>query len=544
MKRNTFLAAITSAALLLLTAACSNDENNNEPKKEATQEVKFSFVNEDFEEDEALTRAVNTSETKPQTIDLGDCEAEISLESRSAGKKTRGATYDANGHYTIRAYQYNMLKGEIKGTFNSGYFTPDAGTARKMILPHGTYDFVAFNDDVTANGNNLVVTQDKAKTAMIGATTAVINQDPWQFVSFTMKHVGCMVEIVFLCQKTIPNEITATLDATGNIPTSVTYNPTSKSYTANNGAMTPKAVKFPARTGSIGGGWGYYIPSSTSGGSGNLYFLPQTQGRDLKLTGISPGTVFWKPIPPFNAPLFKTLLQMRSGKYYRIIIKLKPNFTYLMDDGSTGLLKNSHGKQPIAVVIDKDNKIAVSLNDAQGGAEINWCDSKYSNVQTNTNMVQNLHDALGSKATSGLDEARNESFTTSAVTGNKKKATNSDFPSFVAANYGPGPSSLKWFLPSMNDWKTFFLAFRFEEKDPVDINSNSWYAGIAKDVFTEAGGTPFVPDQTSNRVVYWTSTEGSGRLSAGTVEMRSLSFSFGAAWKTEQRKVRAFVKYQ
>ena len=77
--------------LLLMATGCSNDENNN--GTEPLQKVQFSFTNEDFGADEPLSRA-SVSEAKPQTIDLGDCEAEISVESEPA-VKTTGTTPSA-----------------------------------------------------------------------------------------------------------------------------------------------------------------------------------------------------------------------------------------------------------------------------------------------------------------------------------------------------------------------------------------------------------------------------------------------------------------
>ena len=80
-----------------------------------------------------------------------------------------------------------------------------------MRLPDGTYDFVAFNDDVIPSGTELTVAKDKAATAMMGTTTELISQHPDQKVNFTMKHVGCRLRTQFVCQKHIPNAITATL---------------------------------------------------------------------------------------------------------------------------------------------------------------------------------------------------------------------------------------------------------------------------------------------------------------------------------------------
>ena len=196
MKKYIFLAV----ALLLLTAACSNDENNN-PNEQPIQAVQFSFTNEDFGADETLSRATGAAEAKPQTVDLGDCEAEISVENEPA-VKTRGTMTNASGHYTIRAYQGGTLKGEMKGTFSGGAFTPDATSPQEIGLSAGTYDFIAFNDDVIPSGNDLTVDRTKAETARMGTTTAVITATPQkQKVNFTMKHVGCRLRTQFVCKK-------------------------------------------------------------------------------------------------------------------------------------------------------------------------------------------------------------------------------------------------------------------------------------------------------------------------------------------------------
>ena len=60
MKKYLFLSV---ALMLLATTGCSSDNNISETEEPA-QEVQFSFVNEDFGEDETLTRAAATN--KPQ----------------------------------------------------------------------------------------------------------------------------------------------------------------------------------------------------------------------------------------------------------------------------------------------------------------------------------------------------------------------------------------------------------------------------------------------------------------------------------------------
>ncbi|MGP1453414.1 MAG: hypothetical protein ACTTJ9_08220 [Segatella oris] len=548
MKKNIFLAV----ALLLLTAACSNDENNN-PKKQPTQAVQFSFTNEDFGADETLSRATGAAETKPQTVDLGDCEAEISVENEPV-VKTRGAMTNANGHYTIRAYQGGTLKGEMKGTFSGGAFTPDGSSRKSMNLSDGTYDFIAFNDDVIPSGNELTVARDKAATAMIGTTTELINQHPNQKVNFTMKHVGCRLRTQFVCQKHIPNAITATLEPTGAnvIPVNTAYNLATKAYTSTNGAMTAEGNNSSASTEEIYTASEYGKNYSYISASDYHYFLPTTEGSKLKLSGISAGTVFWKPIPTFNIPNLNATLQMQAGKSYAVKIKLKPNYTYLMSDGTTGHFKDTTfggapaatAKTPIAVVVDKDNHMAIALNEASGGAKMFWCIKTRWFNQDNTHSVTRIEDALNSQATSGYDETWDANYSTSSVTGEKIKGKNPDFPAFkAAADYNPGVSytgspALQWYLPSYSDFKWLFSTLGFGDKTAVtqSIGGYNWYGNLAAVAFTQVGGTAIATIKW-----YLSSSEGSSII--GCVSPWPSAVYWSSSTKNYDNCVLPFVKY-
>ena len=546
MKKNIFLAV----ALLLLTAACSNDENSN-PKEQPTQAVQFSFTNEDFGADETLSRATGTAETKPQTVDLGDCEAEISVENEPA-VKTRGAMTNANGHYTIRAYQGGTLKGEMKGTFSGGNFTPDASSSKKLNLPHGTYDFIAFNDQVTVSGTELKVNRTDAETARMGFTTVNINSDAPLQVLFTMKHIGCRLRTQFVCKKHIPENITATLEQTAAnvIPASVTYHPTTKSYTSTNGTMTtennnsPASPNYEYKYGHSGYGMNYAYTST----SDYHYFLPTTEGSKLKLT-FNAGTVFWKPITG-TLPQLNATLSMEANKSYVVKIKLKPNYTYLMSDGTTGFFRETTfgggTKIPIALVLDKDNHMAIALKEASGGAEMEWCTNTngYHSKQTNTHMVADLADALNSQATSGYDETWDGSYSTSVVTGEKVKGKNADFTAFkAAADYNPGVSytgspTLQWYLPSYSDFKWLFSVLGFGDKTTVTQAGNfyAWYGNLGTAAFTQVGGT------TIDNKWYWSSSEFGG-YSVGLVWLQASSVVWGGLNKYPKYRVRPFVKY-
>ena len=574
MKRNLFLSAITGAALLLLTASCSNTDENNE-QKEPVQTVQFSFTNEDFGEDETPSRAASAAEAKPQTIDLGDCEAEISVENELAVKKTRGAQTPATGHYTIRAYQAGVLKGEIKGTFNGGTFTPDVANKGSIKLAHGTYDFVAFNDDVIPSGNELTVARDKAATAMIGIANAEhINQNPDQTINFTMKHVGCRLRTQFVCQKHIPNAITATLEQTAAnvIPTSVAYNPATKAYTTTNGTMTAEASNSPASketkyTASNGGQTFAYTSTADY-----HYFLPTTEGSKLKLTGISAGTVFWKTIPAFNVPNLNSMLQMQAGKSYVVKIKLKPNYTYLMSDGTTGFFRDTTfgggTKTPIGLVIG--NNRAIALNCADGNNDNllwlapsggKWGGHQNSKVIKFTEILDAYNDMDGYKYT----WEASGSYDGTTIKANEKDK----YPAFYyAGHYGDELAAAgitvsgnlvgrKWYMPSVGEIKDIHTTLIFGKKySETDGNKYYFaYTDLINQAVTRVGGLWYVESSYSGSLFNGkTSTEfydDRGGLPITNAGHNCFYFSFRAVYcnihyhlDASGGPVRPIIKYQ
>ena len=557
MKKNTILSIMTCAALLLLTAACSNDENSN-PKEQPTQAVQFSFTNEDFGADETLSRATSAAETKPQTVDLGDCEAEISVESEPA-VKTRGTMTNANGHYTIRAYQGGTLKGEMKGTFSGGNFTPDASSSKKLNLPYGTYDFIAFNDQVTVSGTELKVDRTDAETARMGFATVNINSGAPIQVLFTMKHVGARVRVQFLCQKHIPENITATLEQTAVnvIPSSVTYNPATKAYICTNSTMTAETCNSPANTYFKYGYSNYGMIYAYTSTSGYHYFLPTTEGAKVKLV-FSGGTVFWKPLSG-TIPQLNATLQMQANKSYLVKIKLKPNYTYLMSDGTIGHFKDTTfgggSKTPVGVVGDPTNRVAIALNESNGGTTCHWANGAASYGQGNSTMFTfsyvggHYHTNYSAMFTDmdGYKWTWEPSYDGSTI----KADNQTDYPAFYhAGHYNPGvPLSgtlmgKKWFLPSSGQWlNCLFRTLGFGDTSELipgipdnALRTYHWYVRLADIAFTQVGGTSI------HNKYYWTSTEytpsGAGSLNA--YDAITWNGNYG---KTNNFSIRSFIKY-
>ena len=542
MKKNIFLAV----ALLLLTAACSNDENNNGQEK-PTQAVQFSFTNEDFGADETLSRATGTAETKPQTVDLGDCEAEISVENEPA-VKTRGTMTNANGHYTIRAYQGGTLKGEMKGTFSGGAFTPDATSPKDIVLSAGTYDFIAFNDDVIPSGNDLTVDRTKAETARMGTTTAVITATPQkQKVMFTMKHVGCRLRTQFVCKKHIPENITAKLEQTvaNAVPTHMTYNILTHTKTYTNGAMTAENSNSPASTETKYKASNYGQNYAYTSTSDYHYFLPTTEGSKLKLT-FAAGTLFWKPLSG-TIPQLNATLQMQANKSYLVKIKLKPIYTYLMSDGSTGHFKDTTfgggTKKPVGVVADPTARVAIALKNANGGTQYTWFDSDASTHADNTTVYSSWMTAY--EDMEGYKWTWESSGTTD---GTIKANQQTAFPAFyVAGHYNPGVTvsgtlvGKKWYLAGGGEWLTYggkYLGFN----EGYDSFPNFFYYGVMVDeVFTKVGGTKL----TSTKE-YLMSTE---RYDGGSlIIIWAVRYSYDKFWSSGwgaifHGLVRPFIKY-
>ena len=531
--------------MLLLMAACSHDENNN--GTEPLQKVQFSFTNEDFGEDEALTRATSAAEAKPQTIDLGDCEAEISVENEPA-VKTRGPLTNANGHYTIRAYQGGTLKGEVKGTFSGGTFTADAGAASNFNLDPGTYDFIAFNDDVIPSGTGLTVARDKAETARMGFATQVITATPQkQQVMFTMKHVGARVRMQFLCKKDMPNTITSVLEAAdaNGIPVSVAYNPTTKAYTATNGAMTPESSNSPASTeqkfmASFFGQKYAYTSTCTD----YHYFLPTTEASNLKLS-FSAGTIFWKPTTA--AQKLNMSLSMQPNKSYLVKIKLKPQYTYLMSDGTLGFFKETTfgggTKTPIAVVIEPNKHIAVALQNANGGNKCLWTSLSDYMAQKNKEVKTTLADFATTE--NGYQETWDASASLDNTT---VKGNSADYPAFKACgDYDPGvivtgANISKWYLPAYGEWSYLFATLGFGDLTAWINSSMNWYGHLSDIAFKQVGGQGF---PTSGDINYWSSSEylWMTTYQAGLFRWGDTFVSHGYNLKTFDMYVRPFVKY-
>lgn len=532
LKLKTFLTPLAFAVLLIMVAGCQQEDNISTGEstngKVVITPTMLKFAEAPFSEDDgAITRG--TAEA-PQTksVDLGNgIEAQMTLEADAKSDtifkkpRTRASQPLSNGFYTIRAFQGNTLKGEMKGYINYGVFTPATGSKDCMILdPNQNYDFVCFNDKLSQNSDGtLSVTQANVKTAYVGRLDNTYVTGKTQYISFYMKHVGSRVYLELHSFMPIAHAVSGTLTSpNNNVPTTVKldakgYNPVATTTTTINETLTADFWS-PANTHPVASGWHYvnYIWGKDSKYDNELYysnrdttytwFLPGTPLRQLRLS-LPSFALYGKTAAP-STHLFSTDPSLSSfvtkeNTTYRLKIRLVyTGFKYLFSDGTVGTLKANRTKTPIALVVKENDGtpnsgMAVALKDADlgstwspsGGTQPNkdcaWSTKNlYSTPYTGTPyyITTNAGDRL-SNDNNGYswtwDPATNAS---PDYPGTAKADNQTFFPAFYyAAHYNPGVpltgtiATQKWYLPAAGEWKTAFEAITLGQANHGPMNT-------------------------------------------------------------------------
>lgn len=395
MKINRFKVTFILLSLLASVAlsGCSNEDNIESQPQEGMAKISFKINEKDYEAGEQAAGTRAAAPTKPELQDLGNgWMAEVSLEpattntkeAKAAEAKTRAN--DVPPHYTIQAYQGGVKKGELKGTFQGSSFTPDAGTAESIFLPHGTYDFVCFNDKVSANGTQFTVHRADAGTARFTVQRGVvINQDPKQDVAFEMKHAGAYVTMCLALVNSYVH-LFGTNEMRQENPWISGYvakptNPTDHikySWTSNSNSI-PETMIYDFATNSYsypvmgnysdfqtadwgivnspgGNYWGNFFYTET-------YFLPTTDCANLKFT-ITDGSLYNRSLTGMiRVPAHK---QLEANKQYFLVVRLLMTTPYyLFSDGTVGELDKNVGKTPVGVLPRPDGNWAIALNDVE-----------------------------------------------------------------------------------------------------------------------------------------------------------------------------------
>jgi len=513
----TFLKPLAFAVLLIMAAACQQEDNistgESTTGKVVITPTMLKFAEAPFSEDDgAVTRgAAEVPQTK--SVDLGNgIEAQMTLEADAKSDtifkkpRTRASQPISNGFYTIRAFQGNTLKGEMKGYINYGVFTPATGSKDCIILdPNQNYDFVCFNDKLSQNSDGtLSVTQANVKTAYVGRLDNTYVTGKTQYISFYMKHVGSRVYLELHSFLPIKHAVSATLTSpNNNVPTSVKldekgYNPVATSVTTVNKTLTANFWQtfmygsttdigyFAAEDSKNDMEW-HYINRDTT----YTWFLPGTPLRQMRLA-LPSLTLYGKTAAP-STHLYSTDPALsgfvtKENTTYKLKIRLVyTGFKYLFSDGTVGTLKANRSKTPIAFVV-KDNDgtpnsgVAIALKDADLGSS--WSPSTGNVKNTDCQWTtQSLYGApyssnpvymttnfqrLGSGLTDNVSDMNGYNWTWDPTTnampdspGGQPKGNNQwAFPAFYyAAHYDPGVTltgtiaNQKWYLPASGEWR-------------------------------------------------------------------------------------------
>ena len=584
MKINRFKVTFILLSMLASVAlsGCSNEDNIESQPQEGMAKISFKINEKDYEPgiDVAGTRAA--APTKPELQDLGNgWMAEVSLEpdtthakeAKAAEVKTR-AIY-GSAHYTIQAYQGGVKKGELKGTFQGSTFTPDAGTAESIFLPHGTYDFVCFNDKVSANGTQFTVHRADAGTARFTVQRGVvINQDPKQYVAFEMKHAGAYVTM-YLDFVNCGIPIVGTSEMRYTSPWEPKYvakptNPTDHikfSWTSNSNGI-PETMNYDFATNSYSyptmGNysytdevrWGKVISPGNKGlvqimNITTDYFLPTADCANLKFT-ITDGSLYDRSLTGMvKVPAHK---QLEANKRYTLVVRMlmtKPQ--YLFSDGTIGDLDKNAGKTAIGVLPRPDQNYAIALNDVENSYH-SPLSTQWSNttIQETLNAYTNYKDLLNH----GISGA---SWAIPAVQAAASYQSQVSAPSTTTTSWMvPGLPAFLWMgvsfagLPERNFSKTYSIydADYFHYLIPAGASTTDFTPGPSNinfpgmnmtrfnKAFTDAGGT--APEGR-----YWLDTEvnDGGQAKQVVIDISSSGYRLDFASKQSSAKIRPVIYF-
>lgn len=515
--------------LSLLIFSCNNhDDIDNTPKPsiEIGKGSTITFGIESFGSDSVPTRATSAANNKSFEVDLGDgtmADISVQKEGKKADTPKTRASLTNGMHLNIYAVKGGvrvggMLQGTVSVTTDPATWTevtdfiPDAGS--KLVLEPGTYTFVCYDDNVVDDGTNLIVKAGMTD-ALIGTTTQTISGDQYS-IHFEMKHQTARVRLYMRSYvgdggdpsayyKSPTENITSTTAT--NLEHKFNYNFNQTTYTATTGILSLNVSGYED--------WRYsYLTVSDiashyvqKGAADFFYLLPGTRGQDLKMT-YTGGTLYRKNLVGLSTAL-NSIGTVNRADSYIVTITIRPTYTYLFNDGTTGKLKDKGSRIPVGIVVTEKSGstpgLAAALNVISG--------KKWTTLYNSNNNTTNF--ATHSAA---FNDMNGYNYTYSAATSadGVVKATSSNYPAFqAAASYNPGvptASSIgKWFLPSLGQIHLLMDKIGFQRRGSSDAMLHLATVSLAY-AFQAAGGSlgssqfKYNIPSNSNFVNLWSST--------------------------------------
>ena len=503
----------------IVNTSCSNQTDlvaNEQQEKAGTEGalVSFNLSAEDYGTDtEVGTRGISNAQSgrviASSTANIGnDLEVLTEVVEENA-PKTRATKVAPSGKYTILAYQENTTTGqwerqaEWKGVFDGSTFKVNGKAPEPKTLKPGNCKFYAFNDSIKfENGKisaktNLVYNSNCALYAEV--TQNIPNNTSHIQVNFTLKPLFAKVnfKIKGFSNSAFEGEIKGNLgsnDFTG------TY--TSNLATGGNWSTTTGNAQEQIFTGNKSTG----VETSYVETTKALFVFPDKEIKNLTFTlknGIS-GTVYKKSVAGKTLSVAGNVnKRFEAGKSYTVVrtIYYKADYYFVGKDGaiSIGSLMNNKGKTPEALVIDKDKKIGITLNDFPTGPKA-WL-TKGANYES-TNKYPQTAAGLSQIISKfdGYDEGHTSTYTKTKTGG---VAIKENIPEFQAFNvtavfgYADWDKPMTLYVPGGGEWNLALKYFKIMNPvagfNATSPQHNSWGEDgykLQEILFYQAGGKP------------------------------------------------------
>lgn len=545
--------------VLLLTAtlftACSNSDSNsaideeNQPAGPQGSLVSFGITTNKYSE---VSRAVQENEARvvsSSTENLGNgLEALVEVvETPTKIANTRAVGQAPAGDYTILAYQGTELKQKWEINYKSdGTYTMKDGSNPEKYLAPGTYQFYAFNDKISFDNGKIVTKMGSNETeAYYEKKDVTIANVLKSKVDFTLKPTLSQVyfKVKAFSNAAFNGPMTGKFSYAANtIPESLTLDPATGATTT-----TQKATAGNIAVGSFTANQSNAKESSFIVTTAPRYFIPGTDITKLLFTfntsaeGTT-GKIYDKEVSGKQLRITEAIAgNLEAGKSYTVSVTVYYKADYLFTDGTVGSLLANKNKTPIALVVNKDKKMAIALK--------NVAEKQWTNVGRKQNSrVTYSYDQAGltnaKNNCNGYDETWQASFTMNPS--NVAKATSSNFPAFQAvAQYKNPVNGNNWYMPGVGDWDLALQYFNvanstngYSKKNPA---SHSWGGSLgyqlAEILFYQVNGDAF-------DTWYWTANAWTpGHSTAISITLNKDNIHFGGATKTDPAKSRPFIKY-
>ena len=552
----------------IVNTSCSNQTDlvANEQQEKAGAEgvlISFGLSAEDYGTDtEVGTRGISNAQSgrviATSTANIGNgLEVLTEVVEDNAPKTRAGSQNVPTQDYTILAYKDGQKVAEWKGRSTGRDFNLSAGqTALKHLQP-GTYKFYVFNDQhmsVSGKGNLYTSIKRGSRNAYYLAEDVTIPNVKKHKLEFVLKPMFARVRTKFKAY--MDGAFSGPLFGNssfkqGAIPSDRYINP-----------ATGEATNIPvARDSSLYYGNLEESGQGTEGENGAIKFYyrmtPDYTGNFL-LEGTKLNKVSFKFENRGDMSIFRqnvanmtienklnSDVTLKAGKSYTLVFTMykKADYVFLLNnngDVSVGSILANKGKTPVALVVDKDKKLAIAIKDLNGTAP--WVtDNAYRAKTLYPQTVEGLAQIVGKYE--GYLESSNKNYTMN----NKGKGIARDYEyKFTAFNNVSNLLMVDYvvrYIPGGGEWDAAlkYLGITnpsngFNASPAVE---NRWGGafgyGLQEALFYQVGGKPL-------NGTYWGAQEWTDNK-ALTVTATSNGAYFGGQATGTNALVRPFIKY-